>query len=191
MSYSGFLVITTLDQKVSIFGPFEEQQLAAEQAESATAQGRAREAYVVPVIQAFNESSRPWANPDNTGSLFVHNTLNAQTNDAPAALNPDAGKEQPIAKSEAEANVPPPTETLQGNIQQGSQDGNPSTVGENEPGSQQAQEQANSTQGVGETTPTPGSAEASNAADSPEVAAQAPGKATARSGTAPSKPIKL
>lgn len=152
MSYSGFIILATLDQRVSIYGPFEDQQLAREEAESATAQGRARQAFVLPILDTFNEASRAWANPDQGGFVHAYPSDGTVT-DVATGLNPGQG-EQPIPKAEAEAQAPTPTESIQANVLQGQQDGNPDTTGEADQGGQnsadanaQAQaEQAQATQ---------------------------------------------
>lgn len=188
MSFSGFIVLSLLDQRVQINGPFEDQSFADAEAESATAQGRAREAYVLPIVSSFNEASRPWANPDQIG--ITRNYPAEGQAETPPALNPDSG-EQPLPTAEAEAQADTPTETIQGNVEKGQLDGDPETVGEDEKGTADAEGQNQPNTDVA----TPGAAESTEGAQAQgEASAPVPGEAkpTARSGTKSSQPhIKL
>lgn len=187
MSFSGFIVLSLLDQRVQINGPFEDQSFADAEAESATAQGRAREAYVLPVVSSFNEASRPWANPDQIGITRNYPDPQVQA-EAPPALNPDSG-EQPLPTAEAEAQADTPTETIADNVEKGQLDGDPETTGEQEKWTGEAQNQPSTD------AATPGAAESTEGQRAQgEASAPVPGesKPTARSGTRSSQPhIKM
>ncbi len=134
----GLLILGTLSGVVSILEHIEitddlrhsdVHTRALEQAESATAQGRASQTFIVPYIGRFAESERAWANPDTSDFTRSYPAEQSQAEPTqPVALNPGQG-EQPLDKTEAEAQAPTPTETLQGNILQGQQDGQPETTG--------------------------------------------------------------